>query len=115
MKNLIELLWDVKHGVNCLDIAGDRVLKDRCDTMQILDEAIRELENRPKWETPEQYRERTGKAWPDDWAVYTRAYSSGMSWSRWAVCDYAEAKCTIYTVQTVCATEAGPPPDDWGL
>jgi hypothetical protein len=115
MKRIIELLWDVKHGINCLDITGDRVLKDRDDTVRILDEAIRELETPPKWETPEQYRERAGREWPDKAAVYTRARHTTREWSAWRACDYAEAKCTLYTVQIACATEAGPPPDGWGL
>jgi hypothetical protein len=69
----------------------------------------------PDWETPEQWEKRTGEAWPDDWAVYAleRRYTvlndvivafEAMSYgaAKWKGLD-----------KIICATEAGPPPDDW--
>jgi hypothetical protein len=38
-------------------------------TVKEIDDAIAELKA-PRWETPEQYQARTGKAWPDNGAVY---------------------------------------------
>jgi hypothetical protein len=68
----------------------------------------------PAWETPEQYEKRTREAWPEDAAVYTRAQYKDETWSSWQVCSYIEAEPTLYKIQIVCATEAGPPPDGGG-
>jgi hypothetical protein len=79
-----------------------------------IDDAIAELKS-PRWYTPEQWEKRTGKAWPDDWAVFAleRRYTvlndvimgfEAMSYgaAKWKGLD-----------KIICATEAGPPPDDW--
>jgi hypothetical protein len=83
----------------------------------------------PCWETPEQRKKRTGKAWPDDWSVYYRfaymhktcAGSYELFLGDWLVgvhrhivSNHKDAqKERIGKYQWVCATEAGPPPDDW--
>jgi hypothetical protein len=71
----------------------------------------------PRWETTEQYEKRTGKAWPDDWAVYTLC-ENNINGNRWWFCEsyhYASIRmCTgSRLVAIICATEAGPPPDEW--
>jgi hypothetical protein len=76
-----------------------------------------EAENRPRWETPKQYKARTGKAWPEDWAVYT-LYKTELIYKKWWFCEsYHCAKTTMLSgdrvLAIVCATEAGCPPDDW--
>jgi hypothetical protein len=66
-----------------------------------------------KWETPEQYEKRTGEAWPDDWAVYTRIPIADI---KAAIVSHARAKVIQHDlpgVIIVCATEAGPPPEGW--
>jgi hypothetical protein len=87
----------------------------------------------PRWETPEQWEKRTGEKWPDDWAVYWR-YSEIFAYKAkewipgkelvpvyyaWDLEFYGPLKekysSEIYDdrIDIVCATEAGPPPDDW--
>jgi hypothetical protein len=68
----------------------------------------------PDHETPEQYQKRTGEPWPDNGAVYARAcVSSAGHWCKWGVTAFWKAEWTMYETQIICATEAGPPPDDW--
>jgi hypothetical protein len=74
-----------------------------------------------RWETPEQYLKRTGKPWPNNWAVYCRIYIGKPS--SFSVYTYNDAlRLLSMTVahteldikyHIVCATEAGIPPDDW--
>jgi hypothetical protein len=63
----------------------------------------------PRWETPEQWKELTGEEWPEAWGVYTLFYGG------WILQRYREAKLmgTYMPITIVCATEAGPPPEDW--
>jgi hypothetical protein len=64
----------------------------------------------PSFETPEQYEERTGKAWPDNGAVYFRRGRPGDD-VEWGVCRWVSARRD----HDICAvaTEAGPPHDGW--
>jgi hypothetical protein len=66
----------------------------------------------PDFETPERYRERTGKKWGDGNAVYIRR--KGCS-SLWIVKQYQDAKSirVLIPITIICATEAGRPPKDW--
>jgi hypothetical protein len=89
-----------------------------------------ELESPPRWETPEQWEQRTGKAWPDDWAVYLNAWFTTGNFVGKSI--YANGGRQIFSLKEarkiaerlskgafkfrsgiVCAAEAGPPPDDW--
>jgi hypothetical protein len=74
--------------------------------------AIAELKAPPRWETPEQYRERTGRDWLDHNAVYVRQADGS---SPWIVKQHLEAKVTkwLVPITVICATEAGCPPDSW--
>jgi hypothetical protein len=63
----------------------------------------------PRWETPDQWEKRTGKAWPEDWPVWNITKEMiGIS----TMAEEAERKKWGNHIY-VCATEAGPPPDDW--
>jgi hypothetical protein len=74
--------------------------------------AITKLKAPPRWETPEQRKERTGEDWPDDWAIYAAVMAGGKS--VWAVMLYRAAKdFNIPNYRIVCATEAGKPPENW--
>jgi hypothetical protein len=68
----------------------------------------------PRRETPEQWEKRTGEKWPDVWAVYIRWREKGV-YTRWSACGYEDAKAASYVdlKYIICATEAGPPPDNW--
>jgi hypothetical protein len=82
--------------------------------------ALDELKASPRRETPEQYRKRTGKPWPDNWAVYYRYVLNGVPRDSWRVgnyknisysnADFRQANAGYH--QIVCAGDAGPPPDD---
>jgi hypothetical protein len=78
--------------------------------------------------TPEQYKARTGEAWPDNWAVYVRGFDKKEGgcefghaerfFREWEATTYENAKWVVgrdyfLNVIIICATEAGPPPDDW--
>jgi hypothetical protein len=117
--------------------------KPFCDAKELIQAAVTHLENvvataelqSPRWETPEQYWERTGKPWPDDWAVYYQGrillcsivdakivneYWSPFSWhvatwksSRKVINSGMEARKYHDFGLVICATEAGPPPEGW--
>jgi hypothetical protein len=73
---------------------------------------IPEREEKPRWETPEQWEKRTGEPWPDSWAVYVRQADGS---SPWIVKQYLDVKITkwLVPITIICATEAGTPSDDW--
>ncbi|ULQ59226.1 hypothetical protein K7I13_12085 [Brucepastera parasyntrophica] len=67
-----------------------------------------------EYETPEQYKERTGKTWADNAAVYWRKSKA----DTWDCGTYFRAKMDqreYPLADIIIATEAGCPPDDWGL
>jgi hypothetical protein len=99
----------------------ERVGPDHCETtmrhslygsMDLIKAVIAELKSPPRCETPEQWKERTGEVWPDNWAVYTKRKSGG---APWIIQSYHEAKILDRWIPTtiICATEAGRPPDGW--
>jgi hypothetical protein len=72
-----------------------------------------EEESKPRRETPEQYKKRTGEAWPDDWATYVRLIFAKHGWDPYR---YVTAKSLQWMnpgTIIVIATEYGPPPDGW--
>jgi hypothetical protein len=82
----------------------------------LIEETIALLEAR-HWETPEQYKKRTGESWPDDWAVYA-LYETNDGERQWFCesCGYAQHKGKRKSNNPkiiICAGYAGPPPDDW--
>jgi hypothetical protein len=71
----------------------------------------------PRWETPEQYEKRTGETWPDDWAVYA-LYENNDGEKQWFWGGYEKERDKTgrrnkNPVAIVCATEAGPPPENF--
>jgi hypothetical protein len=106
---------------------GDNVEQNLSEAIDIL----RSIANKqmPRWETPEQWEKRTGNPWSDELAVYYRdrgyADVGKTEWSLWRGMLYKDAKkeardekphmsgVTLADYQIACATEAGPPPDDW--
>jgi hypothetical protein len=110
----------METAIDNLHLAMNELLKIREKDIRILEFsritncrtfigiALERLQAAPRWETPEQYKERTGKDWPDEAAVYY--YYTGFG-NNWGVCRYITAK--EYNDLCVCATEAGPPPADW--
>jgi hypothetical protein len=108
IKKVIELLETVKeiarHGSSAAICFG-------------IDDAMAELKAPPRWETPEQWKRRTGKAWPDNWAVYA-LYEYNDGERQWYCEDYGYAQHKEHRRRTnpvaiICATKAEPPPDDW--
>lgn len=68
------------------------------------------LAKSPTYETPEQYKERTGKEWPDRNAVYALHGEDGKKY--YCPSSYMLAKRGKRKI-IICATEAGCPPDDY--
>jgi hypothetical protein len=118
VKKVIELLEDADKYVFSISVHGDarKNVEFRDMANRLIQEAI-VLLKAPRFETPEQYRKRTGEPWPDDWAVYCRYRCNGYSLQgKWHGETYSQIKNEEYGLdqkQIVIATEAGPPPDDW--
>jgi hypothetical protein len=77
----------------------------------------------PSWETPEQYRERTGEDWPENALVYYRYAGASETYidGEWGYAAYKRIRGFATKAeqhksgryQIVCANEAGPPPVDY--
>lgn len=65
----------------------------------------------PDYETPEQYKERTGEEYFDHGLCFIKIFESITNSFRYAPIGYAVAKRTNKTV--VIASPPVPPPDDW--
>jgi hypothetical protein len=108
----------MKRVIELLEKARELVFIRSSDTIALyLEEAIAELKALPRWETPEQREKRTGEAWPDDWAVYA-LYEDNDGQRQWFWGGYGKerdktGRKSKNPIAIVCATEAGPPPDDW--
>jgi hypothetical protein len=118
MKKVIELLDKARDMV--IELADGENFEKIDELHNVLDSIKAELKAPPRWETPEQREKRTGKAWQDKWAVYVYVidWPPMMTvWKHWKVMPYGKAKTYIprkdFEVCIVCATEAGPPPDNW--
>jgi hypothetical protein len=113
-EKIIAVLEQAKHAaINCsLGVA-----------VSCIEEALAELKSSPRWETPEQYEKRTGEAWPWGNAVYLRRniFIGGHKDGKWRASTYSEARGEFWMkkiepnciIDIICATEAGPPPQDW--
>jgi hypothetical protein len=84
--------------------------------------AISKLQAPPRYETPEQYKKRTGKEWPRNWAVYCgkKYETEDYRIYEWDVHSYSDILEIIKHTHSyeVCdviivATELGCPPDGW--
>jgi hypothetical protein len=73
---------------------------------------MNELENKPRWETPNQWQKRTGKAWPDTWPVF---FEYGENTNQYHIDRLEKVKNErVLKIGRVCVfTEAGPPPNNW--
>jgi hypothetical protein len=77
-------------------------------------EYIEELTT-PRWETPEQYQKRTGNLWLDKAPVYFRPSDDYADWTLVSF-EFAKYQITLRhspKFQIICASEAGPPPNNW--
>jgi hypothetical protein len=130
MKKVIELLEKARENTakGISDNPFYAATKACYNANLLLNEALGILKKAaPHWETPEQYKERTGKAWPDGAAVFYRDrgyHDVGLTdWCLWKLMLHKEAvekpkeiNCSGVSTedcQIICATEAGPPPEDW--
>lgn len=105
-----------------IDLLKKAKQKGRFATLEIaldnIDKALAKLQALPRYETPEQYEERTGNKWRDWDAVYARYV---WNYPRWRAMSYSEAKegryyersCPFDITHIVIATEDGCPPWEW--
>jgi hypothetical protein len=79
------------------------------------DEGNSRVEQLANWETPEQWKKRTGKAWPEDWAVYVLVRDKYVREKiyRWKIFPYYATRAFRGSNPIICATEAGMPPSNW--
>jgi hypothetical protein len=90
-------------------------IDDGIDKISSAISMLGELSEPPRWETPEQHRERTGRDWPENWAVYVlvrNKYVQGRDYS-WRAYNYYDTRPFRGRNPIVCATEAGKPPNSW--
>jgi hypothetical protein len=114
MKQVIELLKQAKQALET-GPGGVFYADQMRSAMNIIEEALALLKAPPRFETPDQWEQRIGEKWPDDWAVY-RLYTDNDGVSRWCAECYMSSKRPnnkYKSLPVVCATEAGPPPDGW--
>jgi hypothetical protein len=85
-----------------------------------ISKAIVELKAPLRWETPEQWKKRTGKEWPNHAAVFTRLSGAVTPWDlglyrayKVAISIIEQSGEGVAPFDVICATEAGCPPDDW--
>jgi hypothetical protein len=112
MKKIIEMLEKADGKIGTVVVHDSGSAKRRKEAETLVRQAVAKLEGRPKWETPEQYKKRTGKAWPDSGAVYTICVKNHQEF--WYPKSLGLVKKVGVPLKNVIiATEAGPPPDDW--
>jgi hypothetical protein len=114
MKRVIDLLEKADKFVFSISVHGEagKNAESRDTANRLIQEAITLLEA-PRRETPEQYRERTGKEWRDYWPVW---YISDEEDPEWRGRSYREAKemAKVNDTWIICANfDDYPPPDDW--
>jgi hypothetical protein len=124
MKKVIERLEAVKGGIkDAREFFSRETVNDILIGIDgLIDQAIAELQAPPRWYTPEQWEQRTGEKWKDDWAVYLlnpdKVWEPMECWRAKQIDqDMADLDRDFAHVHEslpiVCATEAGPPPAGW--
>jgi hypothetical protein len=111
MKQILEDLEQVKLYIGGMVAANYQGRLEIDNATTCINRAISLLQA-PRWETPEQWEKRTGETWPDDWAVYALYETAAGEERFWAAEEHCYARDGV-SKYIVCATEAGPPPDDW--
>jgi hypothetical protein len=123
---------EIEGFTELLDIIIEAEKKGETDDFDYERMAISFLQkNHPKLITPDQYEEITGFSWPHNAKVHYRHYHQLIDypsyWDGWMTVPYHvfmamwcypcyPNKNVIIrnnTIQIVCATESGPPPDGW--
>jgi hypothetical protein len=67
----------------------------------------------PDYETPQQYGKRTGKAYPDDGAVYYRIPPAAQFRDEWTLREWGYVRKKFIGYWVVIADPPVPPPDNW--
>jgi hypothetical protein len=120
VRKVIEQLQKAYDQLNWT--TGESEDDNQCITeaMNIIEGLIGELKAPPRWETPEQRKERTGEDWPEGAAVFTRLRGKVEPWDisfygkhKQAVAFIERIGGNTAPIDVVCATEAGKPPDGW--
>jgi hypothetical protein len=128
VKKVIELLEEAFYQVSRSDSGYKGTRLGRA--LDAIEEAITILKTPPRWETPEQRKERTGEEWPENALVYYRYAGARETYEgiyydefggEWGYAAYKRIRGFAREAekhkngryQIVCANEAGPPPDDW--
>jgi hypothetical protein len=116
VKQVIELLEQARHQLGDIAITTIQDFERELTVKDCINKALSILQS-PCWETPEQREKRTGKPWPDDWAVYA-LYETNDGERQWFCESYGYAqhkgkKKGNNPRAIICATEAGRPPDGW--
>ena len=80
----------------------------------------RRMEQIPDYESPQQYKARTGKKWAvDKWVYAKRTLNECKSWGAWFCMKYGDLEIVISLSPKevkwviICVQCPNPPPDDW--
>jgi hypothetical protein len=116
VKKVIELLEEVESSVMLItDEKLDRGIRELCnDAINYLNDAMAILKAH-RWETPEEWGRRTGELLLDRSPVYVRFRNRYVREENyyWLLYEYYQTRAWRLHNPIICATEAGPPPDDW--
>jgi hypothetical protein len=114
MMRIMHLMHRALGHLDDVKTADEASAKYKKNAEKCFEEALRLLPAGP--ETPEEYAERTGQAWPDNYAVYA-LYENNDGKKKWF--------CGIHGIERkranknknqkliVIAAESEPPTDDW--
>jgi hypothetical protein len=122
MKKVIELLDEALEKVSKISTNPNSYFAYdfQKTAMGLMSKAITELKAKPCWYTPAQWEEKTGKPWPENWAVYIimeanpgqRVVEIKSLRVAKAELDKQNTGAVMGIRWIVCAAEAGPP-DGW--
>jgi hypothetical protein len=121
VQKAIEYLETAKKKLSFVD-AGivyticEKPFNDACE---FINSAMVELKALLRWHTLDQWERRTGKPYSDKAPVYVRfrnkfeGHTTKEKSYYWALYTYGDTRAFRKHNLIVCATEAGPPTDDW--
>lgn len=95
----------------CIDERDRRLIIKHFMELKKAIESWNTRQSPPPWETPEQYKERTGENWLKSWAVYAAVWKDGKI-RDWKVMTHKKAYEERYQLYVI-ANHHGKPKPDW--
>jgi hypothetical protein len=98
MKTAIELLEEAQWRIASIICEDPRSADYASEAEEIVKQVIDCLKT-PRWETPDQYKKRTGEPWPDRWAVYA-LYEDNDGNKEWFCGTHGKERSKVYKGKT---------------